>query len=127
MASLYSDGNPRAISWAIRTPQETLLQRREQAGIYHDSITPMQARFVALHVGLFWGIGVFAIQNGGTVRFMIDDPAMMSHLESRCSGDAFIDGRMRSIDLLVKQRGLDLSVHRIEQSENVATPLLEKT
>ena len=126
MVSLYSDGNPRTISWAIRTPLETLLQWRAQAGIYCDRITPMQARFVALHVGLFWGIGVFAVRDGVTVQFMIDDPAMMSYLASRSSGDAFIDGRMRSIDLLIGQRGLDVSVYGIESSENVATPLLER-
>lgn len=126
MVSLYSDGNPRTISWAIRTPLETLLQRRAQAGIYRDRITPMQARFVALHVGLFWGIGVFAVRDGGAVQFMIDDPAMMSYLESRSSGDSFIDGRMRSIDMLIGQRSLDVSVYGIESSENAATPLLER-
>ena len=127
MISLYSDGDPRTIAWGIRTPDKTLLQWRAQAGIYRDSISTMQSRFVALHVGLFWGIGVFAIRNGGAVRFMIDDDTMLAHLKSRHTGDALIDGRMRSMDLLISQRNLDVSVYGIEPSQNLATPLLKRT
>lgn len=127
MISLYSDGDPRTIAWGIRTPDKTLLQWRAQAGIYRDSISAMQSRFVALHVGLFWGIGVFAIRNGGVVRFMIDDDTMLAYLESHHAGDVFIDGRMRSMDLLINQRDLDVSVYDIEPSQNLATPLLEKS
>lgn len=126
MISLYSDGDPRTIAWGICTPDKTLLQWRAHAGIYRDSISAMQSRFVALHVGLFWGIGVFAIRNGGAVRFMIDDDTMRAHLESRHTGDGFIDGRMHSIDLLINQRGLDVSVYGIEPSQNLATPLLKR-
>ena len=124
MISLYSDGDPRAIAWSIQTPDKTLTQRRAQAGIYRDRISAMQARFVALHVGLFWGIGVFAIKNGAAVRFMIDDGAMLERLKSHQAGDGFIDGRMRSIDLLISQRNLEVSVYGIEPSQNPATPLL---
>ena len=126
MISLYSDGDPRTIAWCIRTPDKTLLQWRAQAGMYRDSISTLQSRFVALHVGLFWGIGVFAIRNGGTVRFMIHDDAMLARLKSRHTGDEFMDGRMRSMDILISQRDLDVSVYGIEPSQNLATPLLKR-
>ena len=126
MISLYSDGDPRTIAWSIHAPDKTLSQWRAQAGIYRDAISVMQSRFVALHVGLFWGIGVFAIRDGGTVRFMIDDDIMLEHLKSHHTGDGFIDSRMRSIDLLINQRNLSVSVYGIEPSQNLATPLLER-
>ena len=126
MISLYSDGDHRTIAWGIRTPDKTLLQWRAQAGIYHNAISTMQSRFVALHVGLFWGIGVFAIQNGDVVNLMIDDQAMRTYLKSRHTGDGFIDGRIRSIDLLISQRSLNVSIYGIEPSQNVATPLLDR-
>lgn len=125
MTSLYSDGNPRAIAWGIRTADGTMLERRRQAGIYHGAISTIQAKFVALHVGLFWGIGVFAIRNGDAVRFMIDDPAMLECLERRASDDGFVDGRIRHIDALISQRGLRVAVHSIDPAENVASPLLD--
>lgn len=126
MISLYSDGDPYTIAWGIQTPDKTMLQWRAQAGMYRDAISAMQSRFVALHVGLFWGIGVFAIRNGEAVRFMIDDDTMLAHLESHHTGDGFMDGRMRSMDLLINQRGLDVSVYDIEPSQNLATPLLKR-
>lgn len=127
MISLYSDGDSSTISWGIRTPEQTLLQWRVQAGIYHNVISHMQARFVALHVGLFWGIGVFTIQNGDHVQFMIDDPTIVLNLERRSSGDAFVDGRMRSIDQLIRQRDLKVSVYEIDPTQNIASPLLQRT
>ncbi len=124
MTSLYSDGNPNAIAWGIRTADDTMLERRRQAGIYRGAISTIQAKFMALHVGLFWGIGVFAIRNGDAVQFMIDDPAMLECLERRASDDGFVDGRIRHIGTLIAQRDLRVSVHRIDPSENVASPLL---
>lgn len=122
---LYSDGNPTRIAWAISTGTRTLTQRRTQAKIYHGRVSEIQARFIALHVGLFWGIGVFAIRNGDDIRMVVSDPAMPSYMKSKSGGDAFIDGRIRFVDMLLQQRGLRATFRYAAPAENIATPLLE--
>lgn len=123
--TLYSDGSPRRIAWAIRTGTQTLTQWRNQAEIYRGIVSDMQARFVALHVGLFWGIGVFAIRNGDDVRIMVDDQTMLSHLESPgSSGDDFIDRRIHFVNMLAEQRGLGVTLRRTSRADNIASALL---
>lgn len=123
--TLYSDGNPHRIAWAIRTGTQTLTQWRNQAEIYRGIVSDMQARFMALHVGLFWGIGVFAIRNGDDVLIMVDDQTMLSHLESPgSSGDGFIDGRIHFVNMLVEQRRLGVTLRRTSHADNIASALL---
>ena len=124
MISIYSDGNTDAIAWAIKTARETQTQRRTQAKIYQGAVSPLQAKFMALHVGLFWGVGVFAVRNGDDVQFMVDNHAMISSLKSRSSNDLFINNRINHIDALIRQRCLTVSVYAIKPSANIATPLL---
>lgn len=123
--TLYSDGDPRRIAWAIRTSTQTLTQWRSQAEMYRGVVSGMQAKFMALHVGLFWGIGVFAIQNGDDVRMMVDDQTMLSHLEStESSGDDFIDRRIHFVNMLAEQRGLGATFQLVSRADNIASPLL---
>lgn len=125
MIEIYSDGDPYNIAWGIRTKQDIMLERRRQAGIYHGAISAMQARFVALHVGLFWGIGVFAIRDGDRIQFMIDDHTMMDCLERHHSADKFINGRIHHIHHLISQRELIVSTRYIEHHKNVASHILD--
>ncbi|MFQ5781804.1 MAG: hypothetical protein ACE5GR_01955 [Nitrosopumilus sp.] len=52
----YSDGNAKKISWVIQTNDSTIEQNREHVEIYKDKVTDLQSKYVALHVGLFWGM-----------------------------------------------------------------------
>lgn len=119
-ATIYSDGDSRRISWAIQTKRHTLRERRVQARVYRGRVSKMQAKFMALHVGLFWGIGVFAIQNGDAVRFMVDDHSMMFSATSGHSGDSFIDSRIRFVNMLARQRNLDVSFAYVDPGDNPA-------
>ena len=59
----YSDGNQKKIAWVIQTNDIAIEQLRDHADIYLDRITDEQSRYIALHVGVFWGIGKFIIKN----------------------------------------------------------------
>ena len=54
----YSDGNAKKISWTIETNDSRVEQNRNHVDIYKDKVTELQSKYVALHIGLFWGIGV---------------------------------------------------------------------
>ena len=123
--TLYSDGDTRRIAWAIRTGTQTLRQWRNQAEMYRGVVSDMQARFMALHVGLFWGIGVFAIRNGDDIGVMVDDQAMLAHLElGESGGDEFIDRRIHFVNMLADQRGLGITFESVSRADNIASPLL---
>jgi hypothetical protein len=70
---LFFDGNTKRISWAIQTDNSVIEQKREHADIYLDKVTNQQSKYMGLHVGLFWGIGIFIIKNQDVVKIAIDD------------------------------------------------------
>jgi hypothetical protein len=72
----YSDGDSTKISWLIQTEDNTVEQTREHVEIYKNKITDLQSKYVALHIGLFWGIGVFIIKNEDLLKIKIDEKTM---------------------------------------------------
>lgn len=76
----YFDGNTKRISWAIQTEDSIVKEIRDHAEIYRDKITNLQSKYVALHVGLFWGIGVFIIKDKDSMKIMLDEKVMYNHL-----------------------------------------------
>ena len=124
MIILYSDGNPYRISWVIETGRHTHSQWRNQAEIYYNKVSQMQAKFMALHVGLFWGIGVFAIKTGDDIRVLLDDHDMMSCMRSGHSDDMFSDRRIHFITMLAEQRRLGMIFEHVDAAENPASILL---
>lgn len=123
---LYSDGDQKRISWTIITGDAIKEQFREHADIYLDKITDLQSKYIALHVGIFWSIGVFIIKNQDTVRIMIDSDEMMHHLTSdERAVDPFVEHRKGFINQLASQRDLKFIFKKIDTSENVATKLLQ--
>lgn len=123
-ATIYSDGDARRISWAIQTPARLHKQWRDQAKIYRHQVSQIQARCIALHVGLFWGIGVFAIKDYDRVCLAIDNDQMISAVSEGPDDDIFVERRMNFLNMLIKQRKLAVTIRRIHPSDNVATPLL---
>jgi len=122
---LYSDGDQKRISWTITTGDAIKEQFREHADIYLDKITDLQSKYIALHVGIFWSIGVFIIKNQDTVRIMIDSEEMMNHMTSDAkSEDPFVEHRKGFINQLASQRDLKFIFEKIDSSDNVATKLL---
>jgi len=121
----YSDGDAKRISWIIQTEDSQVEQMREHAEIYFDKLNPEQSKYVALHVGLFWGIGTFTIKNNDSIKVMIDSKSMYENLakNSGCS-DKFIFIKTDFIKKLIEQRKLNVSYHLINNNENTATKLL---
>ena len=105
----YSDGNATKISWVIQTGDSTVEQSREHIEIYKNKITDLQSKYVALHVGLFWGIGVFIIKNGDSLKVKIDEKIMFEQLTTKMMiNDQIIQKRKKFINRLITQRKLKI-------------------
>lgn len=123
---LYSDGNAKRISWVIKTRDDSKEQFREHAEIYLDQVTDLQSKYIALHVGIFWSIGVFIIKNGDTVKIMLDSDEMIEHLSSDSqSHDKLAEYRKGFINQLGTQRDLKFHYEKIDASQNVASKILQ--
>ncbi|MDH5431144.1 MAG: hypothetical protein OEW78_04590 [Nitrosopumilus sp.] len=111
----YSDGNARKISWIIQTGYSTVEQSREHIEIYKGKITDLQSKYVALHVGLFWGIGVFIIKNGDSLKVKIDEKIMFEQLTTKMMiNDQIIQKRKKFINQLITQRKLKVEYELIQ-------------
>ena len=123
---LYSDGNAKRISWLIQTNDSSVDQSREHVDTYKDKISNMQSKYVAIHIGLFWGIGVFAIRNGDHVKIKLDDKTMFEQMADGLKiKDEFILNRVRFIGQLIAQRELKIEFELISHSDNLANKLLD--
>ncbi|NND87412.1 MAG: hypothetical protein HKM23_08870 [Nitrosopumilus sp.] len=117
----YFHGDVKNISWVIQTDESTAEQNREQVDIYKDKISDLQSKYIALHVGLFWGIGVFIIKNDDCIKIKCDDKKIFEHLTSKIkSTDEFIEKRIFFINQLINQRKLNVEFEFIKQNENLA-------
>lgn len=122
---LYSDGNAKRISWTIKTEDDLKEQFRDHADIYLDKVTDLQSKYIALHVGLFWSIGVFIIKNGDTVKIRLDSDEMIRHLSSdEKSDDQMLENKKRFINQLGTQRNLKFVYEKISAAENNASKFL---
>jgi len=121
----FFDGNQKRISWVIKNIQTTVEQYRVHAENYLDIVSIIQSKYIALHVGIFWGIGVFIIKNGDTVRIMLDSESMYQHLSNNVSStDSFIQRRTGFIKQLIDQRNLAVKYELIDPKYNIATRVL---
>jgi len=122
----YSDGNAKKIAWIIQTNDSIVDQSREHAQIYKNKITDLQSKYVALHIGLFWGIGVFKIKNEDVVKIKLDEKIMISQLNADSQiEDEFIANRIKFIKQLTTQRKLKIEFEQIQQKNNLANKILE--
>jgi len=124
--AFYPDGNEKKISWAIQTNDSIIDQSREHVEIYKNKISNLQSKYVALHIGLFWGIGVFRIKNEDIVKIKLDEKTMFDQLSQDLKiEDKFIVNRIKFIKQLTMQRKLKIQFELIEQKENLANKILE--
>ena len=121
----YFDGNEKMISWLIENSETRSEQKRLHAEYYYDKVSPEQSKYIALHVGIFWGIGRFIIKNGDTVKVMLDQKSMFEHLvKNKKNYDPFLEKRTEFIAQLTSQRNLDMRYQLIDPKENHASKLL---
>lgn len=117
----YLDGNTKKISWVIKTNDRIVNQERVHVDMYKDSVTDIQSKYIALHVGLFWGIGVFIVKNEDRVKIKLDEKIMYEHFTSNAKiENELIQKRMHFIRQLEKQRKLKLEFEIIDKEENLA-------
>ena len=117
----YADGNPTKISWLIDTNGKLSSQQREHAQLYYDKVSDIQSKFIALHVGLFWGIGTFIIKNKDTVEIILDQKEMFDHFSSnKTIDDEFIKKRTGFINQLINQRQLEIKFTLVTTEKNLA-------
>ena len=89
--------------------------------MYKDKVTDLQSKYIALHVGLFWAIGVFVIKNEDIVKIRLDDKIIYEHLKSKTiPEDGLIQKRIQFINQLIKQRKLKIEFEIVEESQNLA-------
>jgi hypothetical protein len=125
MDQLYFDSNEKRISWVIQNNERKFELIREHSEIYLDKVTREQSKYIALHVGIFWGIGRFIIKNGDHVKIMLDLKSMYEHLTGKNQDqEQFIKSRINFIKQIIEQRNLQVQFEIIEPSQNIATKLL---
>jgi hypothetical protein len=121
----FFDGDQKKISWIIKNSQTRSQESRIHAEYFYDKVTIEQSKYIALHVGIFWGIGRFIIKNGDVVKVMLDLRSMFDRIvKNKSTNDVFIEKRMPFIDQIIQQRNLDVRYQMIEPSQNEASKLL---
>ncbi len=123
--TLFSDGNPKRICWSIKTDENVVDQFRDHADIYIDRVSDLQSKYIALHVGIFWSIGVFIVKNGDTIKIQLDSDEMIKHLSTnQTSDDKLIEGKKGFINQLASQRSLVYQYEKINPEQNISTKML---
>ena len=103
----YSDGDTKKISWVIQTKDSIVKQNRDHADIYKNKVTSLQSKYIALHVGLFWGIGIFIIKNEDIVKIKLDEKIMYDHLTSNSKiEDELVEKRIKWLDEQAQKKGI---------------------
>ncbi len=122
----YLDGNTQRISWIIQTGNSISEQSREHVEMYKDKISNLQSKYISLHVGLFWGIGIFKIKNKDSVKIKLDEKIMLEQLTTNLEiKDEFIKNRKKFIFQLISQRKLNVEFVMIEKVDNSAKKILD--
>ena len=124
---LFFDGNLEEYSWSIKTGKAIINQIREHPPAYLsggklDIKTNEESKFVALHVGIYWGLGVFIIKDFDKVHVMCDSKEMYEILiQQRKTLDRLIDDKIHFINQLVGHRNLKFEYHLMDPTKNIAT------
>ena len=127
---LFFDGTVKKYSWSIRTGDEIVNQIREHPPAYlsggklnvKDST---ESKFIALHVGIYWGLGVFIIKDYDTVNVMCTSNDMyqiLSHISS--TDNQIINDKFHFVEQLTNHRNLKINYQITQQENNLATKQL---
>jgi len=127
---LFFDGNLKEYSWSIKTGEKVVNQIREHPPAYLSGgkleiKDDEESRFVALHVGIYWGLGVFIIKDFDKIHVMCDSKEMYEILiQQYKTENQIIDDKIHFINQLVGHRNLKLEYRLINPTNNIATEYL---
>jgi len=90
-----------------------------------NKVTIQQSKYIAMHVGLFWGVGRFIIKDKDSITIKIDDQSMFNQLsKDENSSDELIKTRIRFITQLIDQRKLKVNYELVDKEKNLVSRLL---
>ena len=117
---IYFNGNKKKIAWVIQTKKKIIKQQRKHVPIYLNNVNYEQSKIIALHIGIFWGIGKFMIKNNDELEIMIDSICIYKILlgDIECN-DNIIIKRIEFIKQLIKKRELNITYKLINKTENL--------
>ena len=127
---LFFDGTVKKYSWSIRTGDEIVNQKREHPPAYlsggkKNVKDSTESKFIALHVGIYWGLGVFIIKDYDTVNVMCTSNDMyqiLSHISS--TDNQIINDKVHFVEQLTNHRNLKINYQITQQENNLATKQL---
>ena len=123
---LFFDGNLKEYSWSIKTGKAVVSQIREHPPAYLSGgkleiQNKEESRFVALHVGIYWGLGVFIIKDFDKIHVMCGSKEMYEILiQHHKTENQIINDKIHFINQLVGHRNLKLECHLINPTKNIA-------
>ena len=127
---MFLDGTKTKFSWILQTGNSTKKEFRVHPPAYYsgyklDVKNDEQSKFIALHVGIYWGIGVFIIKDGDTINVMCDSKKMYNILNSKDkTADQIINDKIHFTNLFIEQRKLVVNYHLICSNENLASEII---
>ena len=127
---LYFDGTLTEYSWSIKTENKIVNQIREHPPAYLsggklDVTDKQQSKCIAIHVGIYWGLGVFIIKDYDVVSVMCDSEEMHDLMtQNHKIDDQIINDKIHFINQLTEHRNLKINYKVIKSESNLATELL---
>ena len=127
---MFLDGTKTKFSWILQTGDSTKKEFRVHPPAYYsgyklDVKNDEQSKFIALHVGLYWGIGVFIIHDGDVIDVMCDSKKMYDIMNSdKETADSLINDKIHFTNLFIEQRKLIVNYHLIDEKNNLASELI---
>ena len=124
---LFFDGTIKKYSWAIKNESKTVHQKREHPPAYLsggklDVKNNEESKFISLHVGIYWGLGVFIIKDHDTVNVMCDSKNMYEILtNNKKTNSQIVNDKIYFINQLTNHRNLKINYQIIESKKNLAS------
>ena len=122
---LFLDGNIKEYTWTIKTGEKLAEQIREHPPAYMsggklDVRAIDESKFIALHIGIYWGLGVFIIKDYDQVNVKCDSKSMYEiFTDEITSNNQIIKDKVHFINQLTAQRNLKMNFQLINPEENL--------
>ena len=124
---LFFDGNVKEYTWTIKTGEKLAEQIRKHPPAYLsggrlDVKAIEESKFIALHIGIYWGLGVYIIKDNDQVNVMCDSKLMYEvFTQGKKSDNQIINDKIHFINQLTKLRKLKMNFQLIGVEENLST------
>ena len=124
---IFFDGNVKEYSWTIRTGKKLAEQIRAHPPAYLsggklDVKATEESKFIALHIGIYWGLGVYIIKDNDQVDVMCDSKMVYeTFTKGKKSNNQIINDKIHFINQLTELRKLKMKFQLIDTEKNLST------